>query len=115
MKKLIILILAVLFINTDYFIRKWYWKNISKHQITGLLYFDDDDIILKNHRIYIKNNNGYKYRGYVILSLYKILILLNSENHLCYYVNHGKITHKTNNENLPETIIITKDTMIVEH
>ena len=116
-KKVIIILFLIsfLFVNTDFFIRQYYWKNISKHQITNELYFNDRNILLHHHKIYMKNDKDYTYKGTVILSFYKILMINNEKNQLCYYLNRGKITQHKTQDILPNEIILTKDTIIIKN
>jgi hypothetical protein len=108
---ILIILLSLIYINTDYFIKKYIWKNVSRHQITLIMFFDNKDMKLSNHKIYSTDDN--QKMGIVLLSLYKILITLNSKGEICYYINHGKPNIKEEKINKVKQIIMTKDTIIV--
>ena len=110
---ILIILLPLIYINTDYFIKKYIWKNVSRHQITAIMVFDNKDMKLSNHKIYSTDDN--QKMGVVLLSLYKILITLNSKGEICYYYNHGKPDLKGEKINKVEQIIMTKDSIIVRY
>jgi len=87
-KKILILLLLTpfIYVNTDYFIKKHVWKNVSKHQIESRMIFNGKDLKLSFHQIYFLPEN--EKAGVVLLSFYKILIVLNSKNEICYYLNY---------------------------
>lgn len=79
----IISILLITLINLNSFITSHSWKVVSDNQVSAYMVFNDNSIIFEGKKIKDKNNNK---RGYVLLCLYKYLIVLNDNNKVCWYI-----------------------------
>lgn len=85
-KKILLLIFFISIItllNLNGFIISHSWKVVSDNQVSAYMNFKDNSLYLEGKKIKDKENN---HRGYVLLCLYKYLIVINDTNKVCLYI-----------------------------